>query len=194
MEVNNQTEMINSLIDTYSNNKFNFQVMPNIDFPSSNSADINKETKFIKPLWFIPPICTNFTQGVPKNYNSRIGTASVKQAIRKSLCGLLKMAGFLEAHESTILTYVDVIDHFYKQFLEKIRYTVTDKDQLNILDLEKAYLSMTGKSLTSLHNHIKNDIYVKNKQEILQFKESFNEYNKLLQENNFVSILTLCNM
>lgn len=191
VEVNNQTEMINSLLDTYSNNnKFNnFQLIPNIDFPASNSADIDRHKKFFKPIWFIPTDDTDFSQGKPKDYPTRLSKVSVTQATRKSVCGLLKVAGFCEANESALICYQDAVDHFYKCFMEKIRETLTNTNQdtateIDILTLDKAYSTMTGKNLTQLHNHIKNDIYVKNRQEVKQFKESMNEYDKLLQENN----------
>uniref|UniRef100_A0A336KR36 CSON013177 protein n=1 Tax=Culicoides sonorensis TaxID=179676 RepID=A0A336KR36_CULSO len=191
LEVNQQTEMISSLLDTYSNNKFNFQPMPNIDFPPSNSAIIDKDRVFQKPIWFIRPIESNFTKGIPKDYDNRITKATVIPAIKKSVCGLLKMAGFAEANSSALVTYVDAVDQFYKYFMEQVRIAVNEQSthgdtctEIDIMALEKAYFTMTSKSLTQLHNHFKSDIYVRNRQEIAQYKESMNEYNKLLQENN----------
>ncbi|XP_063707257.1 uncharacterized protein LOC134836052 [Culicoides brevitarsis] len=194
VEVNQQTEMISSLLDTYSNNsnnKFNFQLMPNIDFPPSNSALIDKDRVFQKPIWFICPTENDFTKGNPKDCGTRITKAAVVPALKKSVCGLLKMAGFAEANSSALVTFVDAVDQFYKYFMEQIRVAVNEEQkggdtnvEISILALEKAYFTMTAKSLTQLHNHFKNDIYVRNRQEIAQYKESMNEYNKLLQENN----------
>lgn len=183
--------MISSLLDTYSNNKFNFQLMPNIDFPPSNSALIDKDRAFQKPIWFIRPTENDFTKGNPKDYGSRITKTAVVPTLKKSVCGLMKMAGFAEANSSALVTFVDAVDQFYKYFMEQIRQAVDEQTrggdtnvEVNVLALEKAYFTMTGKSLTQLHNHLKNDIYVRNRQEIAQYKESMNEYNKLLQENN----------
>lgn len=168
--------------------------MPNIDFPASNSAMIDRDKQFQKPIWFIPPKDTDFSKGIPKDYGTRITKAAVLPALRKSTCGLLKMAGFSEANDSALVTFVDAIDQFYKYFIEQIRQAVNEqtkdgdtKTDIDVLVLEKAYFTLTTKSLTQLHNYFKNDVFVRNRQEIAQFKESMNEYNKLQQENNFVS-------
>lgn len=163
--------------------------MPNIDFPPSNSALIDKDKGFQKPIWFIRPTENDFTKGVPKDYGSRITKAAVVPVVKKSVCGLMKMAGFSEANASALVTYVDAVDQFYKYFMEQVRLAVDEESgdtsvEVSVTALEKAYFTMTGKSLTQLHNHFKSDIYVRNRQEIAQYKESMNEYNKLLQENN----------
>lgn len=94
----------------------------------------------------------------------------------------MKMAGFAEANSSALVTYVDAVDQFYKYFVKQIWQAVDDqtKGGTRVLKWMWSYFTMTGKSLTLLHIHFKNDIYVRNRQEIAQYKESMNEYNKLL--------------
>lgn len=51
---------------------------------------------------------------------TRITKATVMSALKKSVCGLMKMAGFAEANSSALVTYVDAVDQFYKYFVKQI--------------------------------------------------------------------------
>lgn len=208
VEVMHQTEMIQTLIDTYADKsgmKYvlnHSQIMPNIDFPPENTADLLNEQKFTKPFWFVRPKETKFTRGdfqpIPK-----ISKPIVELCIRKSLCGLLKMCDYFESHESALILFQDSVDLFYKSLMENLNETLlfhqpdpntasssstepipNDRNRkLNIAILGKAYYSMTSESLLNLHNYYKNSIVNKNAEEIDEFNEIFQEYKKLQQES-----------
>lgn len=206
VEMMHQTEMIQTLIDTYadkSNGNYvlnHNQILPNIDFPPENTANLLSDKKFAKPLWFIRPKDTRFSKGVPKPLPP-ISKPIVNICLRKSLCGLLKMSDFIQSTDSALILFVDAIDHFYKSFMDCINEAVLlsepppgPKDQGEILAndknrklngtvLEKAYKAMTTESLTSLHNYYKNTIVAKNAQEIEEFTEILGDYKKLQQES-----------
>lgn len=200
-----QSEMIQTLIDTYadkSNGNYvlnHNQILPNIDFPPENTANLLNDRKFAKPLWFVKPQDTRFTRGAAKPIPP-ITKPIVNICLRKSLCGLLKMSDFMQSTDSALILFTDAVDHFYKSFMECINEAVLlnepppggDKrrklpnDKNRILDvtvLEKAYRTMTCDSLTSLHNYYKNTIIAKNAQEVEEFTEIFGEYKKLQQES-----------
>lgn len=206
VEVMHQTETIQTLIDTYadkSNGNYvlnHNQILPHIDFPPENTANLLSDSKFAKPLWFIRPKDTRFSQGgVPKAIPP-ISKPIVNICLRKSLCGLLKMSDFIQSTDSALILFTDAIDHFYKAFMDSINEAVllceappgadkrkrlpNDKNRkLDVAVVEKAYRTMTSESLTSLHNYYKNTIIAKNAQEIEEFTEIFGEYKKLQQES-----------
>lgn len=206
VEVMHQTEMIQTLIDTYadkSNGNYvlnHNQILPNIDFPPENTANLLSDRKFAKPLWFIRPRDTQFTKGVSKSPIPPITKPIVNICLRKSLCGLLKMSDFIQSNDSALILFTDAIDHFYKAFMDSLNEAVllsepppgadkrkklpNDKNRkLDVAVVEKAYHNMTSESLTCLHNYYKNTIVAKNAQEIEEFNEIFGEYKKLQQES-----------
>lgn len=54
---------------------------------------------------------------------------------------------------------------------------------LDIITLEKAYYDLTHSSLTSLHNYYKNEIINRNRSEILNFIDTQQQYEKLVEES-----------
>ncbi|XP_058443722.1 uncharacterized protein LOC131425673 isoform X2 [Malaya genurostris] len=193
VEVMNQTEMIQTLIDTYSTKSgYSYilnpcQLMPNIDFPPANTADLSGNEKICRPLWFVNPYESRFTRGEPKNY-PKLTRPVLMQALRKVTCGLLRVTGFSEINESALIMMVDGIDQYMRLLCESMRDVLISESRetestLDILTLEKGFFSVTKKSVTSLHNYYK-ELGNKNKNEIREFKEIFQEYDKLLQENH----------
>ncbi|XP_058818781.1 uncharacterized protein LOC131681764 [Topomyia yanbarensis] len=193
VEVMNQTEMIQTLIDTYSTKSgYSYilnpcQLMPNIDFPPANTADLSGNEKISRPLWFVNPHDSRFTRGEPKNY-PKLTRPVLMQALRKVICGLLRVTGFSEINESALIMMVDGIDQYMRLLCESMRDVLVSEGRetestLDILTLEKGYFSVTKRSVTSLHNYYK-ELGNKNKNEIREFKEIFQEYDKLLQENH----------
>lgn len=193
-----QTEMIRTLIDTYSSGSNNDYVlnpcqmaMPNIDYPAKYAANLNKSNdRFQKPIWFIPHEESDFVRGVPKK-SMKIAKPAVEVGLRKCISGLLRVAGFTETNESALVMMVDALDQFYKLLLENTRSVLLNEEReeenkIDILTLEKGYFGLTKQSLTSLHNYYKHENIHRNKTEITEFKETFQEYDKLLQENNMV--------
>jgi STAGA complex 65 subunit gamma len=144
---------------------------------------------FSKPLWFCKP---STGTPPPKNY-AQLTKPVVLEVLKKALCGLLKVAGFTEIDESALIMFVDAIDEFYKSFMENARFMAVDREvqspELDVTTLEKAYVNLSNKSLTTLHNYFK-EILRTNRQEIAEFKEAEFEYEKLLHENNLAQNLT----
>lgn len=110
------------------------------------------------------------------------------QVHRKVICGLLRVAGFSEINESALIMMVDGIDQYMRMLCEAMRDVLISEGReiesaLDILTLEKGYHSVTKRSVTSLHNYYK-ELGNKNKNEIKEFKDIFQEYDKLLQENH----------
>lgn len=71
--------------------------------------------------------------------------------------------------------------------LTPAKYSFTEQLQsfqktLTIATLEKAF-AMNNSSLTTLHNYYKNEIIARNKSEIDEFKNVYQDYDKLMQEN-----------
>ncbi|XP_001656176.2 uncharacterized protein LOC5576593 [Aedes aegypti] len=193
VEVMNQTEMIQTLIDTYSTKSgYSYilnpcQLMPNIDFPPANTADLCRNEKITRPFWFVHPHDSKFTRGEPKNY-PKLTRPVLMQVHRKVICGLLRVAGFSEINESALIMMVDGIDQYMRMLCEAMRDVLISEGReiesaLDILTLEKGYHSVTKRSVTSLHNYYK-ELGNKNKNEIKEFKDIFQEYDKLLQENH----------
>jgi STAGA complex 65 subunit gamma len=195
VETINQTESIKCIMDTYLDPSCQLgssQLMPNIDFPASNSAKMKEESVFSKPVWFCQPKPLSTLS--PKNY-TELTKPTVLEALKKSLCGLLKMSGFTEIDDSALKMYVDGIDEFYKSIMENVRDVMIAEDRekenmLDILILEKAYTNLSNKSLTTLHNYFKDEIIKSNRDEINEFKDIFQEYDKMLHENNLAQNLT----
>lgn len=193
VEVMNQTEMIQTLIDTYSTKSgYSYilnpcQLMPNIDFPPANTADLSRHEKITRPLWFVHPHDSKFTRGEPKSY-PKLTRPVLMQVHRKVICGLLRVAGFSEINESALIMMVDGVDQYMRMLCEAMRDVLVSEDRetesfLDILTLEKGFHSVTKRSVTSLHNYYK-EIGNKNKNEIREFKDIFQEYDKLMQENH----------
>lgn len=188
-----QTEIIRDLIETYKPGGFNYvfnpcQMIPKLETLSEQSeAEILKDRKFTKPLWFIPPENTKFTEGHPQEYH-KVSKKFVQASLRKSLAGLLRISGFKNATNSSLILFVDAIDEFYKNFIEQIHtqhlHNNHDRSyEIDIITLEKSYYSMTKKSLLTLHNYYKNEMMKKNSLGTVELKDNFQEYEKIIQMN-----------
>ncbi|XP_055606428.1 uncharacterized protein LOC129754399 [Uranotaenia lowii] len=200
IEVMNQTEMIQTLIDTYSTKSgYSYilnpcQLMPNIDFPPANTADLSRNEKITRPFWFVNPHDSKFTRGEPKNY-PRLTRPVLMQALRKVICGLLRVAGFSEINESALIMAVDGMDQYMRLICEAMRDVLVSDGRetescLDVVTLERGFHGVTKRSITSLHNYYK-EITNKNKNEIREFKDIFQEYDKLLQENHLSAAQSL---
>ncbi|TDG43670.1 hypothetical protein AWZ03_009913 [Drosophila navojoa] len=195
IEVMKQTEVLQSLIDTYSNKNgtSNYllnpcQMIPEVDFPPENAADLVSEQKFQKPIWFIPTVDTAFSRGDPQPY-PEISTNTCRYTMRKVMCGLLRLAGFTDCSESAVILLTDAAEEFMRSFITEYRgfYDIDDKlersTMLQLLPLEQAYFSMTGTSLTQVHNYYKHKVISRNRVEISEFTSVLHEYDKLMKES-----------
>ncbi|XP_017472091.1 PREDICTED: uncharacterized protein LOC108363286 isoform X1 [Rhagoletis zephyria] len=195
IEVMKQTEMLQSLIDTYSNKSgtSNYllnpcQMIPEVDFPPENAVDFINDDKFAKPIWFIPPIETQFARGVPQAY-PQINPKICLAALRKAVCGQLRVCGFTDISESALVLFADAAQEFMRNFMQRIREVHANNPQLEIQNevevksLEKAYYSLTNASLTQVHNYFKHQLVARNRSEIAEFNGVLQEYDKLMKES-----------
>lgn len=194
IEVMKQTEMLQSLIETYSNKSGSnnyllnpCQMIPQVDFPPENATDFVNDDKFVKPLWFIPPNQTDFTRGVPKEY-PQINKQVCKESLRKAICGQLCIAGFTDTAETALVLFTDAIEEFIRNFILQIKDIQINeheenKSSIDILTLERAYYALTSTSLTAIHNYFKNNLIARNRTEIREFRGVLQEYDKLMKES-----------
>lgn len=198
IEVMDQTEIIKDLMETYKpgyNYVFNpCQMVSKLEVLSHSEINLVKDRKFQKPLWFIPPNDTKFTLGQPKDYNV-VSKEFVRQSLRKSLAGLLRINDFRNSTESALALFVDAIDEFYKNLLGEVRNELVTNNldteyEVEIGTLEKAYYGLTKKSLLSLHNYYRREIK-KNRNEVDDFRTNFQEYDKVMQINKKPYVLQM---
>lgn len=195
IEVMKQTEMLQSLIDTYSNKSgtSNYllnpcQMIPEVDFPPENAADFINDDKFAKPIWFIPPIESSFARGVPQVY-PQINPKICRVALRKAVCGQLRVCGFTDISESALVLFTDAAQEFMRNLMQRIREVHANNPQIEmeneveVKSLEKAYYSLTNTSLTNVHNYFKHQLVARNRSEIAEFNGVLQEYDKLMKES-----------
>lgn len=82
----------------------------------------------------------------------------------------------------------DSLDEFYMSFMERINDVLINegRDQVKELDvqlLERSYFAMSNSSLLGLHNYYKNEVIARNRAEQHEFKDMFQEYEKLMHES-----------
>lgn len=82
----------------------------------------------------------------------------------------------------------DSLHEFYMSFMERINDVLSNegRDQVKQLDvklLERSYFSMGHNSLLGLHNYYKNEVIARNRAEQREFKDMFQEYEKLMHES-----------
>uniref|UniRef100_A0A182N0C4 Bromodomain associated domain-containing protein n=1 Tax=Anopheles dirus TaxID=7168 RepID=A0A182N0C4_9DIPT len=193
VEVMKQTEMIQTLIDTYSTKSgCNYilnpcQLMPTVHFPASNVVDLTRTEKITRPLWFVAPASTAFTRGDAKNY-VKLSKPVVLQALRKAACGLLCMEGFSEINESALIMIVDGLDQYLRLLTTTMRAAQTGRQNEELGSVptvemvERMYHAIGRSSVCELHNYFKR-LMNKNRNEVREFKDIYQEYDRLLQEN-----------
>ncbi|EDV34175.1 uncharacterized protein Dana_GF21109 [Drosophila ananassae] len=195
IEVMKQTEVLQSLIETYSNKNGSSNyllnpclMIPEVDFPPENAADLVSEQKFQKPIWFTPPVDTAYSRGDPQDY-PEISSDTCRQAVRKVMCGMLRLAGFTDCSESAVQVLTDATEEFLRSFVGEYRgcYDSDPRLQkatsLKLLPLERAYTAITGTSLTQVHNYYKHKVIARNRVEIGEFNGVLQEYDKLMKES-----------
>ncbi|KAG5682232.1 hypothetical protein PVAND_011597 [Polypedilum vanderplanki] len=189
-------ELIQELIDTSQNDVYTFQQI----LPGLNSTLEVFPTKIVTPKvndklnCFISTIQNDFTTGKPKNIQKKVNKKCVDLALRKSICGLLRITDFTDITESALQLMTDSVDHFYKSLMESIvnvlnfddRDTETDID---IMTFEKAFFNLMNESSTVFLNYFKNEIYLKNQQVATEFTEKVAELKKVVNDNSHQNLL-----
>ncbi|KAH8343209.1 STAGA complex 65 subunit gamma [Drosophila kikkawai] len=195
IEVMKQTEVLQSLIETYSNKNGSSNyllnpclMIPEVDFPPENAADLVGGQKFQKPIWFTPTVDTAYSRGDPQPY-PEISSHVCRQALRKVMCGMLRLAGFTDCSESAVQLLTDATEEFLRSFIGEYRgfYDAEPRLQkstvLKLVPLERAYTGVTGTSLTQVHNYYKHKVMARNRVEIGEFNSVLQEYDKLMKES-----------
>lgn len=57
------------------------------------------------------------------------------------------------------------------------------ENEIDVMTLEKSYFAMNQTSLLTLHNYFNNDMIQKNQSHIAEFRNAFQDYDKLMQES-----------
>ncbi|KAH8273037.1 hypothetical protein KR018_001248, partial [Drosophila ironensis] len=195
IEVMKQTEMLQSLIETYSNKNGTSNyllnpclMIPEVDFPPENAADLVGEQRFQKPIWFTPTMDTAYSRGDPQSY-PHLSTDACRLALRKAMSGMLRLAGFTDCSETAMQLLTDAKEEFLRGFISKYRACndthprLRRQTSLRLLPLERAHVAVTGISLTQVHNYYKHKVIGRNRVEIGEFENVLQEYDKLMKES-----------
>ena len=175
-------EIIESIIDTYQWNlqgsSITLSSLQNIP-TQINPTNTNK--RFVN---FIPPKKTVFTTGKPKEI-LKINKSCVELALRKSICGLVRLTNFNEIDESALVMFTDAVNHFYKSLMESVVSVLLNENRetdtlLDIITVEKALLAMAHQSMTSFYNYFKNEIYQKHIETVNDFNEKLNDLKEVV--------------
>ncbi|XP_031632352.1 uncharacterized protein LOC116346445 [Contarinia nasturtii] len=198
VELLNHTNRIKSMIEMYSEEMVYLanqrQVLPTITLSADTKACLEELHQPITSPFETHKV-SDFTLGKPKAI-SQINKPVVMDVIGKALTGLLRIKGFDYCTESGLLMFKDAIEEFYKCFMEKINQVVVADDKginkkIDIDTLEKAYKAMSNSSLLNLHNYYKNEIINRNRSEIIRFKSTQMEYEKLVEESEKIQKFNL---
>lgn len=163
-------------------------MIPEVDFPPENAADLVSDEKFAKPIWFVPPRDSNFAKGVPQHY-PQVNSEICRASLRKAVCGQMRVAGFTDTAESALILFADACEEFILNLMQHVREVHANDRKLEtqrdveVKNLEKAYFSMTNSSLTQVHNYFKHHLIARNRTEISEFNGAFQEYDKLMKES-----------
>ncbi|EDX02651.1 uncharacterized protein LOC6525721 [Drosophila yakuba] len=195
IEVMKQTEVLQSLIETYSNKNGSSNyllnpclMIPEVDFPPENAAELVGSQKFQKPIWFTPSVDTAYSRGDPQAY-PEISSSACRQAMRKVMCGMLRLAGFTDCSESAVQLLTDATEEFLRSFIGEYRGYYDSQPRLQkstvlqLVPLERAHVALTGTSLTQVHNYYKHKVLARNRVEIGEFNSVLQEYDKLMKES-----------
>eukprot|EP00099_Drosophila_melanogaster_P017301 NP_573248.2 Spt7 [Drosophila melanogaster] len=195
IEVMKQTEVLQSLIETYSNKNGSSNyllnpclMIPEVDFPPENAAELVGSQKFQKPIWFTPTVDTAYSRGDPEAY-PEIPSSACRQAMRKVMCGMLRLAGFTDCSESAVQLLTDATEEFLRSFIGEYRGYYDSQPRLQnstvlqLVPLERAHFAQTGTSLTQVHNYYKHKVLARNRAEIAEFNSVLQEYDKLMKES-----------
>ncbi|XP_052849661.1 uncharacterized protein LOC128260570 [Drosophila gunungcola] len=195
IEVMKQTEVLQSLIETYSNKNGSSNyllnpclMIPEVDFPPENAAELVGSQKFQKPIWFTPTVDTAYSRGDPQSY-PEISSSTCREAVRKVMCGMLRLTGFTDCSESAVQLLTDATEEFLRSFIGEYRgyYDAQPRLQkstvLQLAPLERAHAALTGTSLTQVHNYYKHKVLARNRVEIGEFNSVLQEYDKLMKES-----------
>lgn len=67
--------------------------------------------------------------------------------------------------------------------------SISFQKKIDINTMDKVYTAMTGSSILKLHNYYKNDIILRNQEEIVRFKNTQREYELLVEESEKIQKL-----
>jgi hypothetical protein len=183
-------ELIQELIETSQNDIYTFQQI----LPGLNSTLESFPTKIVTPKvndklnCFISTIRSDFTTGKPKNVQ-KVNKKCVDLALRKSICGLLRITDFTEITESALQLLTDSVDHFYKSLMESVVNVLTFDDRdtetdIDIMTFEKAYFNLMSESSTVFLNYFKNEIYGKHHQTASEFTDKVAELKNIVDTHH----------
>lgn len=181
-------ELIEELIETSQTDQYTFQqVVPTLQttldvFPKVLPSSVPKNLSNLN--CFISTVSSDFTTGKPKNVQ-KINKKCAELALRKSICGLVRITDFTEVKSSALQLLVDATDHFYKELMESIVNVLTNDNrdtetEIDVLTFEKAYFNLTSESSTIFINYFKNDIYNRHQRTAIEFTDKVSELKNIV--------------
>lgn len=188
-------QLIQELISTSNNDVYTFQqILPTL----SSTLDILLPTSIPTPKTndklncFISTIQTDFVRGKPKDVQ-KVNKKCIDLALKKSLCGILKITDFEQITESALQLLIDSMDYFYKTLMESVVNVLTNDDRdtetdIDLITFEKAYFNLTNESSTVFLNYFKNEIYNKHQQTAKDFTEKVSELKNIVDTHHNIFI------
>lgn len=182
-------ELLQQLIDTSQCNTMSFhQMVPTLKevLPVLNSYQVTPP----KYNCFISSSQSDFVKGKQLKQIPKINKACVSLAMRKSICGLLRI-DFTEVNNSALTLLTDTLDHFYKSLMEEIVNVITNENReaetdINLLTFEKAYFHLMNDSSASLLLNYASSVFNKHKQTALDLNEKVVELKSIVDSHQSI--------
>lgn len=188
--IKQKQELIQELIDTSNYNSLNFQQMlPTLKetLPILSSCPLRLKTP--RYNCFLPSSSqSDFARGKPKQI-PKINKECVEIAMKKSICGLVRVhGGFTSITTSALTLFTDVLSQFYKSLIEEIVNVMTNENresdtEVDVLCFERAYFQLMNDSSASLLLNYATNIFNKHKETALEFNEKVDELKSIVESH-----------
>lgn len=184
--IKQKQELIQELIEASQYNLLNFQQM--LPTLRETLPILSQNFSIPRPNCFITTSKSDFIAGKPKQV-PKINKNCVEQALKKSICGLVRITDFTDIQTSALTLLTDCVDHFYKSMMESIVNVFTNENRetetdVDILTFEKAYFKLTNESSTTLLLNYANSIYNKHHQTLTEFSEKVEELKGIVETSH----------
>lgn len=181
-------ELIQQLIDSSQFNSNFHQMVPTL----KEVLPILNNYKVTPPKYnsFISSSSSDFLRGKQVKPIPKINKACVDLAMRKSICGLVRM-DFTDITSSALTLLTDTLDHFYKSLMEEIVNVITNENRetetdIDLLTFEKAYFHLMNDSSTSLLLNYATHVFNKHKQAATDLNEKVSELKSIVDSHQSI--------
>jgi hypothetical protein len=184
--IKQKQELIQELIDASQYNTSSFQQM----LPTLRETLPVLSQNFSIPRLncFITSSKSDFIAGKPKQV-PKINKTCVEQALKKSICGLVRITDFTDIQTSALTLLADSVDHFYKSMMEAVVNILANENleaetDVDILTFEKSYFQLTNETSSVLLLKYANSIYSKHQQTLTEFSEKVGQLKNIVETSN----------